>query len=176
MHLSPLPKAAAGQLAVPAEIQVGIAEYKVARQPDRLITLGLGSCVGIALYDPVARVGGLLHVMLPDSRQFSNASKPAKFADLGIPLLVQEIARWGGRPANLQAKIAGGAQMFTGMSGKFMLNIGERNVAMTRQILNELGIRILAEDVGGTRGRTMILDTATGQVLIRTVGSQLKVI
>lgn len=176
MHILPLQGAAAGQLPTPAEIQVGIAEWKVARQPDRLITLGLGSCVGVALYDPVNRIGGLLHIMLPDSKQFSNTSKPAKFADLGIPLLVQEIVRCGGRLGNLQAKIAGGAQMFTGMSGKFMLNIGERNVIMTRQVLGELGIRIVAEDVGGTRGRTMILDTATGQVLIRTVGSQLKVI
>ncbi len=158
------------------EIHVGIAELKVTRQPYRLITLGLGSCVGVTLYDPLTRVGGLLHIMLPDSTQFSTVTKPAKFADLGIPLLVSEIKRFGGRGSNLQAKLAGGAQMFTGFNEKFALNIGERNIAMSRRVLKSLGIKTVAEEVGGNRGRTMILDTATGQVLIRTVGSRLKVI
>ena len=163
--------------AVPVtEIQVGIAELKVGGQPERLITLGLGSCVGVTLYDPVTRVGGLLHIMLPDSTQFSNVTKPAKFADLGIPLLVLEIRRNGGRISNLQAKMVGGAQMFSGMNDNFVLNIGKRNVIMARQTLKSLGIKILAEEVGGNRGRTMILDTFSGKVFIRTVGSQLKVI
>ncbi|MCL6558580.1 MAG: chemotaxis protein CheD [Firmicutes bacterium] len=158
------------------ELQVGIAELKIAGQPTRLITLGLGSCVGVTLYDPVARVGGLLHIMLPDSTQFNNVNKPAKFADLGIPLLISEVCRSGGKVKNLQAKMAGGAQMFSGLNDKFVLNIGERNIIMARQTLNRLGIKIYAEEVGGNRGRTLILDTATGQVSIRTVGSQLKVI
>ncbi|MCL6635396.1 MAG: chemotaxis protein CheD [Peptococcaceae bacterium] len=165
-----------GQAVPVTEVQVGIAELKVAGQPHRLITLGLGSCVGVTLYDPVVKVGGLLHIMLPDSTQFNNVTKPAKFADLGIPLLVSEVTKSGAKLANLQAKMAGGAQMFTGMNEKFMLNIGERNIAMARQALRKLGIKILAEEVGGNRGRTMILDTVTGQVLIRTVGAPLKVI
>jgi chemotaxis protein CheD len=159
-----------------AEIQVGIAELKVSCQPDRLITMGLGSCIGLTLYDSVTKVGGLLHIMLPDSTMFSEVTKPAKFADLGIPLLVSEIKRRGGRVNNLQAKMAGGAQMFSGANDKFMLNIGERNIVSTRLILRSLGIKVLAEEVGGNRGRTIILDTMNGQVSIRTVGTQLKVI
>lgn len=176
MQVSPVRVATAFQAANSTEIQVGIADLKVASQPDRLITLGLGSCVGLTLYDPATRIGGLLHIMLPDSTQFNSVTKPAKFADLGIPLLLSEIGRYGGKVNNLQAKIAGGAQMFSGLNEKFVLNIGERNVAMTRLTLKNLGIRILAEEVGGNRGRTMILDTTNGQVTIRTVGTPLKVI
>lgn len=176
MQFSPVRGAAVNQAAPVTEIQVGIAELKVAGQPDRLITLGLGSCVGVTLYDPITRVGGLLHIMLPDSTQFSNVTKPAKFADLGIPLLVSEIRRSGGRTNNLQAKMAGGAQMFSGLNEKFVLNIGERNAIMARQTLKSMGIKVLADELGGNRGRTMILDTMSGQVFIRTVGSQLKVI
>ncbi|BAF60246.1 MAG: chemotaxis protein CheD [Pelotomaculum sp.] len=178
MQLSAARDAVNGQALPVPEIQVGIADLKVAVQPVRLITLGLGSCVGVSLYDPVMKVGGLLHIMLPDSTQFNNAVKlkPAKFADLGLPLLVAEVRRLGGRVNNLQAKIAGGAQMFSGLNEKFALNIGERNINMTRKVLKDLGIKILAEDVGGSKGRTMILDTASGNVYIRTVGSQLKVI
>lgn len=159
-----------------AEIQVGIADYKVAHSPHRLITLGLGSCVGVALYDSVAKVGGLLHIMLPDSTQFNNVTKPAKFADTGIPLMIDHIKRQGGNPNRLTAKLAGGAQMFSGLDEKFVLNIGQRNAQMVREILKKIGIRILAEDLGGNRGRTMIFDTSNGQVTIRTIGSPLKVI
>lgn len=176
MMFSPVRGVAVNQAAPVTEIQVGIAELKVATQPHRLITLGLGSCVGLTLYDPVTRVGGLLHIMLPDSTQFTNVVKPAKFADLGIPLLISEIRRVGGRVTNLQAKMAGGAQMFSGLNEKFVLNIGERNINMARQTLKGLGIKVMAEEVGGNRGRTMILDTDNGQVFLRTVGSQLKVI
>lgn len=170
-------RAAASKQASPVtEIHVGIAEMKVSGQPDRLVTMGLGSCVGVTLYDPVNKIGGLLHIMLPDSTMFDNVTKPAKFADLGIPLLVTEIRRKGGKVNYLQAKMAGGAQMFSGANEKFMLNIGERNITNARSTLNRMGIKVLAEEVGGNRGRTMILDTVSGQVLIRTVGAQLKVI
>jgi chemotaxis protein CheD len=163
--------------AVPVtEIQVGIAELKVTGQPNRLITYSLGSCVGVTLYDPLTKVGGLLHLMLPDSTQFNNVTKPAKYANLGIPLLLSEVRRKGGRSANLQAKLVGGAQMFSGMNDKFELNIGKRNAIMAIQTLKKLGIKIVAEDLGGNRGRTMILDTISGQVFIRTMGNQIKVI
>ncbi len=158
------------------EMQVGIAEYKIAREPGRLITLGLGSCVGVSLYDPVARIGGLLHVMLPDSTQFNNVNKPAKFADLGIPLLIREMQGMGANTGRLQAKLAGGAQMFSGMDDKMALNIGQRNAEKSREVLKLLGIRIISEDVGGNKGRTMIVDTRTGEVTIRTLGNKLKVI
>ncbi len=158
------------------EIQVGIADLKVAREPGRLITLGLGSCVGVSLYDPMAKVGGLLHVMLPDSTQFSNVNKPAKFADTGIPLMIQELQKMGARVNRMQAKLVGGAQMFSGLDEKMTLNIGLRNTEKSREVLLKLNVRILAEDVGGNRGRTMIVDTANGMVTIRTMGNKLKVI
>jgi len=157
-------------------LQVGIADYKITRDPGRLITLGLGSCVGVSLYDPVTKIGGLLHVMLPDSTQFSSVSKPAKFADLGIPLLVQELQKKGAGGRRLQAKLVGGAQMFSGLDNSLVLNIGQRNVEKARAVLKELGIKILAEEVGGNRGRTMILDTADGKVIVRMLGNVQKVI
>lgn len=159
-----------------AEIQVGIADYKIARNPGRLITLGLGSCVGVSLFDPVVKVGGLLHVMLPDSTQFNNVSKPAKFADLGIPLIIKDMQSMGALLKRLQAKLVGGAQMFSGLDDKMTLNIGLRNTEKSREMLKSLGIPILAEEVGGNRGRTMILDTCSGEVIIRTLGNKLKVI
>lgn len=158
------------------ELQVGISDYKTTAAPNKIITLGLGSCVGITLYDPVIKVGGLLHIMLPDSTQFTKVDKVAKFADLGIPHMINELKNRGAVAGRLQAKLAGGAQMFSGLDKKFVLNIGQRNTEATKKILRSKGIRILAEEVGGNRGRTMILDLNTGQVTIRTIGTPLKVI
>lgn len=153
------------------EIKVGIADCKTAKAPSRIITLGLGSCVGVTLFDPATKVGGLVHVMLPDSTQFKNKSNPAKYADTGIPLLLEMLLKMGARRYSLQAKLAGGAQMFN-FSDKAgsTLNIGMRNVEMAKKVLKELGIKIFGEDTGGNYGRTMILDTNTGEVIIRSVG------
>lgn len=158
------------------EIQVGIADYKITREPGQLITLGLGSCVGVSLYDPALKLGGLLHLMLPDSTQFSNITRPAKFADLGIPLIIGEMKKRGARTNRLRAKLVGGAQMFSGLDSKMTLNIGQRNTEKARLMLQQYGVPILAEEVGGNRGRTMIFDTTDGRVLIRMLGSKLKVI
>lgn len=145
--------------------------------PERLVTLGLGSCVGIALYDPVSRWGGLAHIMLPDSRQFQDHGNRAKFADLAIPDMLAEMLRRGARRSRLVARIAGGAQMFTSVDRHLsFLNIGQRNTAMVRQTLEGLGIPIAGADTGGNFGRTMIFDLATGQVHIRTIGRPLKTI
>jgi chemotaxis protein CheD len=156
-----------------AEIKVGIADLKVGVKPERLITFSLGSCVGVSLYDPLTGVGGLLHFMLPDSSQFNNVNNPAKFGDLGIIQLFNEVKRKGARVSSLQAKLAGGAQMFIGSNEKLMLDIGKRNASMARQVLNKLRIRIAAEELGGNRGRTMILDTVNGNVYIRMAGAKL---
>jgi len=159
------------------EIKVGIAEWQAARAPDRLVTLGLGSCVGIALYDHGSRTGGLAHIMLPDSSQFQDRQKRAKFADLAIPDMLDKVLQFGGRRNRLKAKIAGGAQMFTsGDRHLSFLNIGQRNTAMVQQVLQELGIPIVAADTGGNFGRTMIFDLVNGDVHIRTIGRPLKTI
>ncbi|MCL6639029.1 MAG: chemotaxis protein CheD [Firmicutes bacterium] len=175
MELAKLSKGQSGREPV-LDIQVGIADYRIAGNPNRLVTVGLGSCVGIAFYDPLSQTGALLHIMLPFAKQFSNANKPAKFADSGIPLVLQELQHMGVKAGRLQVKIAGGAQMFSGLNDKFSLNIGERNIQATKESLRSHGLRIMAEDVGGNKGRTMILDTLTGQVTIRTVGAPVKVI
>lgn len=154
----------------PEQIHVGIGEYKTAFAPNVLVTLGLGSCVGVTLYDPVIKCGGLLHVMLPDSSAYSRIHKPARYADLGVPMLFDELIRLGARRERLEAKLVGGAQMFSGSDRQFILNIGQRNVEMVRLMLARLRIRIRAEEVGGNVGRTMYLDTATGLVTIRSLG------
>jgi len=158
-----------------SDIHVGIADFKISHQPYQLITVGLGSCVGLTFYDPVLKLGGLLHIMLPDSKRFNDIKKPAKFADTGIFLLLQEIKRFPVRVNHLQVKIAGGAQMFSGFNENFKMNIGEQNVQAAKSVLRKLGFKIMAEDIGGNKGRTMILDTRTGQVMIRTLGSPLRV-
>jgi len=158
------------------DINIGIAGYGVSRSPNRLVTLGLGSCVGICLYDRETRVGGLLHIMLPDSTQFKEVKKPGKFADTGIPVLIDEVVRQGGRLPRLFAKLAGGAQMFSGPDANNSMNIGMRNVAASRAALDRAGIRIVAEDVGGGAGRTIFFDLSTGQVVVRTMGNNYRVI
>jgi chemotaxis protein CheD len=156
------------------EIQVGIAEYKIAKTPHRLVTFGLGSCIGVSLYDQVNKLGGLIHIMLPDSTMFKQQStKLGKFANTGIPLLINELLKNGGKIAHLEAKLAGGAQMFDGFD---VFKIGQRNIEKCSHILHQMGIKIIAQETGGNQGRTMILDTATGKVFVRSLGSQLKVI
>ncbi|MBE0467727.1 MAG: chemotaxis protein CheD [Candidatus Desulforudis sp.] len=158
------------------EIHVGIAEYRVARSPQCLLTLGLGSCVGVVLYDPVLRVGGLAHVMLPDSKQFRVGGKPAKFADLGVEFLARDLQRAGCSVGRMMAKLAGGAQMFFGNVRASQMAVGERNVEAVRSVLHEMRIPIVAEDVGGTTGRTISLDTTDGRLTVRTLGRAIRVI
>jgi len=160
------------------EINVGIADYKITSAPGKLITYGLGSCVGVALYDPIIKLGGLLHIMLPDSTQFNKdkVTNQAKFADLGLPLIVREMKMQGAKTLRIQAKLVGGAQMFSGFDEKLLLNIGKRNAIMTKKVLDAMGIRVLAEELGGNRGRTMVLDTLSGQVTIKTLGKEQKVV
>jgi len=158
-------------------VKVGIAEWQVARAPGQLITLGLGSCVGIALYDASSRIGGLAHIMLPDMSQFPREKNRAKFAAPAISDMMNEMLRRGARRFKLVAKIAGGAQMFSSSDRRLsLLKIGERNVAMVRRVLQELKIPLLNEDTGGNYGRTMILQLDDGAVQIRTIGRPLKTI
>ncbi|MEA3282042.1 MAG: chemotaxis protein CheD [Euryarchaeota archaeon] len=146
---------------------IGIGEYRAAHNPCELVTIGLGSCVGIALYDSRAKVGGLSHVMLPDSTQARNTN-PGKFADTAIPLTIHDMMDIGARKLRTIAKIAGGAHMFSGIKGNTM-NIGERNIAAVKKKLTEEHIKIVAEDLGGSNGRTLRFDLVSGKVLVKTV-------
>ena len=136
-------------------IKVGMADLKTCKSPEVLTTLGLGSCVGVAIYDPVSKISGLLHCMLPDSTQFRNNSNTAKYADSGIDELISQMVKLGANRARLVAKIAGGAQMFAMKTNNDTLRVGERNVEAVKKKLSELNIRLLAEDCGLNYGRTV---------------------
>ena len=154
------------------EIKDGMDDINECVSPDRITTLGLGSCVGIALRDPVTKIGGLAHIMLPDSTTIRNNSNIPKFADTGIEELVKQVTRRGANRSRLVAKIAGGAQMFGFNSNSEMVRVGERNVQATKKKLAELRIPILAEDTGKNFGRTVIFYPETGDFVIRAVGKQ----
>lgn len=149
------------------QLKVGIADYKITKAPNSLITVGLGSCVGIALLNRKNNVGSLLHIMLPDSTYFKDTSKWEKFADLAIPKVVEEIG--GNDSNNVVAKIAGGASLFNLTSTSKKLQIGKRNIEMVKQTLNNLSIPILGEHLGGNSGRTMIVDLENFKVTVRMV-------
>lgn len=148
--------------------KIGIADMATCNPPDKVTTLGLGSCVGIVLYDPVSKKCGMVHVMLPDSTKIRNNSNIAKFADTGIKELYNRVIASGANKARLVAKIAGGATMFSGNNVE-MLKIGDRNVEATKKALKELGIRIIAEDTGKDYGRTILFDPETAELTIKAV-------
>lgn len=154
---------------MPDLVKVGMADYKVGRAPSTLISYGLGSCIGISVYDPHSKVGGLLHIMLSDSTQSRANENPAKFADTGIPLLVREVVAAGGVQRRLVAKLAGGAQMFAFKNATAIMRVGERNAQVSKEILKRLGIPIVAEDTGGTCGRTVSIDLTNGDYFVKTV-------
>jgi len=153
-----------------AVIVVGMADLKVAKHPDKLTTLGLGSCVGITLFDRTKKIGGLAHCMLPTYKGFEGQNI-AKFVDSAVIELINQMVRIGASRSSLVAKIAGGAHMFGGSQNSDMLRIGERNAASGLAILKQLSIPVQANDTGGTYGRTIELDIDTGALKIRAVGA-----
>lgn len=157
-------------------IKVGMADLKVCHAPDAVTTLGLGSCVGVALYDKVTKIAGLVHVMLPDSTQVRQNQNRAKFADTGIDELIKAMISAGASKSRFTAKIAGGAQMFAFSGNSDMLRVGERNVEAVKRKLNALGIPILAEDTGLNFGRTVEFYPDSGDFVIKAVGKQKKTI
>ncbi len=157
-------------------IKVGMADLKLCKAPDAITTLGLGSCVGIAIRDPVTKVGGLAHIMLPDSTAFAGAVNIPKFADTGAKELVKIIVAAGGNRSRLVAKIAGGAQMFAFSSKNELTGVGQRNVEAVKKVLAELKIPILAEDTGLNFGRTVEFYPETGDYIIKAVGKGVKTI
>ena len=158
-------------------IKVGMADMKLCRNPDLLTTLGLGSCVGVVLYDASTKISGMVHVMLPDSTKIKNNENRAKFADTGIQDLYNEMLKMGAARTKITAKIAGGAKMFTfGDKVSEFMQVGDRNVQATKEKLNELKVSILAEDTGLNFGRTIIFDSETGILTIKAVGQPEKYI
>jgi len=155
-------------------IKVGMADLNTCKAPDALTTLGLGSCIGIVLYDPKTKVSGLAHIMLPDSTQIKNNTNLAKFADTAIDQLILDMVMLGANKTRLVSKIAGGAQMFSFGSSNDLMRIGERNATASRKKLKELGIPLLAEDCGLNYGRTIEFYAETGELKIKTIGKDIK--
>lgn len=151
-------------------IKVGIADLRVAKGPDRLRTSGLGSCVGLVLFDSFKKTAGLAHIMLPLSTLAKNDPiNPAKYADTAVEDLIKQL-KMAGVPANgLKAKIAGGAQMFLVHKENEMMRIGPRNVEAVKEMLLRYRIPLIAEDVGGSNGRTIEFDPLTGYLSVKTV-------
>jgi len=157
-------------------IKVGMADLKICKAPDGVTTLGLGSCVGIAIRDPILKVGGLAHAMLPDSTRIKNNANIYKFVDTGIDELVNLLLKEGASKSRLVAKIAGGAQMFSFQNKSDLVRVGEQNVIASKEKLAKLGIPLLAEDTGLNYGRTVIFFPENGNFVIRSVGKDEKVI
>jgi chemotaxis protein CheD len=157
-------------------IKVGMADLKACNAPDNLTTIGLGSCIGIAIYDPVTKISGLAHIMLQDSTQIRNNSNIAKFADTGIQKLYDDMIKMGANKYRLVAKIAGGATMFAGGGAAPTINVGQRNAEASKAKLKELGVKLLAEDTGLNYGRTVEFYSETGDYLIKAVGKPPKTI
>lgn len=151
-------------------IVVSVADMVVSNDPSAdLLTYSLGSCLGIVVYDPIKRAGGLLHVMLPDSTidQAKAASSPYMFVDTGVPRLFRAIYGLGADKSRLSVRVAGGAQM---LDPQGVFNIGERNLRSLTSILSRNGCTIHAMDVGGLASRTLRLDLTTGKVSIKSPG------
>jgi chemotaxis protein CheD len=149
-------------------LMVGMAEIKVTRSPDDvLVALGLGSCIGICAYDPLARIAGLAHIVLPESGEQQEA--PGKFANTAIPLLLQEMQKQGAELSRICVALAGGAQLFSSHTSGTRLEIGPRNAAAVRCELERRNIRIVASDVGGSSGRTVHL-FSDGRVRVKSIG------
>ncbi|MFR4352150.1 MAG: chemotaxis protein CheD [Roseburia sp.] len=157
-------------------IKVGMADLNICRAPDVITTLGLGSCIGLVLYDPTSKIGGMVHYMLPDSTKVRNNTNIAKFGDTGIKELLRRVTAAGANRARMVAKIAGGARMFEVSGLSDVGNIGARNAEMAKIVLKQLGIRLVAEDTGLNYGRTVELHCETGEFYIKSVGKPIKII
>ena len=156
-----------------AAYHVGMADIIVITAPATLVTLGLGSCIGLVLFDTIGKVAGMAHIMLPESHCAAGAQvdKPGKFADTAVPALINEVCKQGALRSRLKAKMAGGAQMFAlaGTQSEF-LAVGARNIKETTEMLRKHSISLVASDTGGNRGRSVEFSTLTWMLAVKTLG------
>ena len=151
---------------------VGMGELQVSNDPSVVLTgLGLGSCIGLCIYDPTARVAGMVHIVLPSGSNAQSAAV-AKFADTAVPEMVQRVVDFGATRQRLWAKMAGGAQMSLSPGADSFFNTGERNVEATKSALDSLKIPLMAADVGGNHGRTVRFYVESGRVSVSTGGGE----
>ena len=153
-------------------VRVGMGDYNICKAPDSIVTLGLGSCVGVVLYDKTTNTAGMLHAMLPDSTRIRNNQNRAKFVDTGLEDLLKLMDRHGVKRENLVAKMAGGAKMFAFADNTEISDIGKRNVLSAKIHLRKYGIPLIAEDTGLNYGRTIEFYTTDSRLEIRAVGKE----
>ena len=157
----------------PSPVRVGISELVVSEGDDTLKSYGLGSCLAIALYDPDREIGGLAHVMLPDGDAAENSDrKPGKYADTAIRALLRRMVEQGANYTAVEAKIAGGSDMFEFES--FGEGVGQRNITAAKEELDKLGVPLVAEDIGGEHGRTVEFTPGTGSLVVKTAADNVK--
>jgi len=154
--------------------RIGISEYKTAEAPVEMVTYGLGSCLGITLYDPKLKIGGMAHTLLPRPKPGMDISRQGKFADTAIRLMVDDLIARGADRSRLQAKVFGGANMFAALQEWSGETIGQRNIQSARETLDDLGIPLVAEDVGGNYGRTLVFNLESGKVTVKSVRQGMK--
>lgn len=157
-------------MATATAILVGMAEIHVSPKPALYSCLGLGSCIGFLAYDPASKVSGMIHIMLPEAFRDRPIDRVGKFADVGLPEMIRMMEAQGANTGRLVAAYCGGAQVFQYGNSNGKLDVGARNSAAVAQWLKtQPNIRVLASDVGGSSGRTMTVDIATGTVKVRTI-------
>ena len=150
---------------------VGLGEMQVSKNSSVVLAcLGLVSCIGVCAYDPVSKVAGMAHIVLPSS-EGRDAGKSPKYADTAIPALVDEMCKIGANERRLIVKISGGAQMSTGAGSSDIFKTGERNAEATKATLSKHGIRLVSSELGGKHGRTVRLYVDSGRVSVATAGS-----
>ena len=153
-----------------SDVRVKVADYAVRRGEQVIATIGLGSCVAIALYDRESKTGGLAHILLPSQAMSRETSNPAKFPETIVPLMLEEMrALAGGTNGRVSAKIVGGASMFGQLAAGSGVNVGERNLTATREVLAAHDIPLLAEDTGLDYGRSVYFHLADGRVEVRSL-------
>jgi len=156
------------------ELLVRVADLRSGLEHDTLVTVGLGSCVAIMLYEPEARIGGMAHILLPSPALSRVNSNPAKFPQSAIPRLIELMVAEGARPQRITARLAGGASMFAALAPPGTIQMGERNLVAARQVLNTHGVPLVGEAVGGDYGRTVRLRVCDGRVEVSTVAHGIK--
>lgn len=149
-------------------ITVGIADYAVGEQGATLATIGLGSCVAIALHAPAARIGALAHVLLPNALLSASHTAPGKFASTVLPVMLRRMRELGAIE-EVGARLVGGASMFAGLLAPGAVSLGSRNIAAARAACAAHDIKVIAEDVGCAHGRSVYLDVDAGTLLVRSM-------
>jgi chemotaxis protein CheD len=154
-------------------IIASLGEVHVSREPHIVLAcLGLGSCIGMSAYDPVARIGGMAHIVLPQGHEEECKKAPAKYANSAVPLLLTEMEKLGASRNRVVIKIAGGARIIASVVVKSILDIGDRNIAAVKDVLFECRIPLKSEDIRGTHGRSLWLYVETGITKVRTAAQQ----